>query len=175
MRSWPEPAVELRLGRISARLAQDLVGLPQVAILPLQGFQPLGDFCPAFLTRIWRYSDSLFTINVLVLIWIGFNKGDYKETLTPNGESACWEDVAARACLSSCRFGDHRIFPGSGDGSDVARPVSLDVVGPCASNADHRIWRPRCVSSLVRLVAPELESSISDIKTRVTKRPNSAH
>ena len=31
--------------KLSARLAQDLVGLPQVAVLPLQGFQPLGDFC----------------------------------------------------------------------------------------------------------------------------------
>ena len=35
---------------------------------------------PAFLTKIWRYSDSLFIINVLVLIWMGFNKGIIKCT-----------------------------------------------------------------------------------------------
>ena len=34
---------------------------------------------PAFLTRIWRYSDSLFTINVLVLIWMVFNKGSIRK------------------------------------------------------------------------------------------------
>ena len=37
------------------------------------GRTAVGDYS-AFLTRIWRHSDSLFTINVLVLIWIGFNK-----------------------------------------------------------------------------------------------------
>ena len=35
------PAVELRLGKIGARLAQDLVGLPKLAVLPLQSLQPL--------------------------------------------------------------------------------------------------------------------------------------
>ena len=37
--SWPEPAVELRLGKISARLAQDLVGLPKLAVLAFQSLQ----------------------------------------------------------------------------------------------------------------------------------------
>ena len=37
---------------------------------------------PAFLTRIWRYSDSIFTINVLVLIWMVFNKtGCFQDAL----------------------------------------------------------------------------------------------
>src|SRR3546814_8424607 len=35
-RSWLEPAVELRLGKIRGCLAQDLVGLPKLAILALQ-------------------------------------------------------------------------------------------------------------------------------------------
>lgn len=41
-----EPAVELRLGKIRGGLAQDLigrVGLPQLPVLSLQGFQLLGD------------------------------------------------------------------------------------------------------------------------------------
>src|SRR5271169_4241498 len=37
--SWPEPAVELRLGKIRARLAQDLVGLPKLAVLAFQSLQ----------------------------------------------------------------------------------------------------------------------------------------
>src|SRR5690606_1683458 len=36
---WPEPAVELRLGKIRARLAQDLVGLSKLAVLALQGLE----------------------------------------------------------------------------------------------------------------------------------------
>lgn len=35
-RSWPEPAVELRLGKIRRRLAQDLVGLAQLPDLALK-------------------------------------------------------------------------------------------------------------------------------------------
>src|SRR5919205_3994335 len=41
MRSWLEPAVELRLGKIRRRLAQDLVGLTQLAHLALQRADPL--------------------------------------------------------------------------------------------------------------------------------------
>src|SRR5688500_2659587 len=40
MRSWPEPAVELRLGKIRGRLAQDLVGLAQLAHFPLEILDP---------------------------------------------------------------------------------------------------------------------------------------
>src|ERR1700677_206470 len=36
MRSWLVSAVELRLGKISASFAQDLVGLAKLAVLPLQ-------------------------------------------------------------------------------------------------------------------------------------------
>ena len=35
---------------------------------------PAQDVQPAFLTRIWRHSAFLFIINILVLIWMGFNK-----------------------------------------------------------------------------------------------------
>ena len=34
----------------------------------------LADLEPAFLTMIWLHSDSLFTINVFVLIWMEFSK-----------------------------------------------------------------------------------------------------
>ena len=40
-RSWPEPAVELRLGKIRAGLAQDLVGLAKLPVLALQRLHPL--------------------------------------------------------------------------------------------------------------------------------------
>src|SRR3954451_19051665 len=43
-RSSSERAVELRLGKIRARLAQDLVGLTQLAVLALQRLQLLGYF-----------------------------------------------------------------------------------------------------------------------------------
>src|SRR5829696_7884703 len=43
-RSSSERAVELRQGKIRARLAQDLVGLTQLAVLALQRLQLLGDF-----------------------------------------------------------------------------------------------------------------------------------
>src|SRR6476619_2550210 len=39
MRSWLVSAVELRLGKIRRRLAQDIVGLPKFPVLPLQGLQ----------------------------------------------------------------------------------------------------------------------------------------
>jgi hypothetical protein len=35
---WLGPAVELRHRKISARLAQDLVGLPKLTVLPFQAF-----------------------------------------------------------------------------------------------------------------------------------------
>ena len=68
---------------------------------------------PAFLTRIWRYSDSLITINVLVLIWVGFN------------------------CYSACVFGaDRRANPltsleseGSSVDASVDASISLNVSG----------------------------------------------
>jgi putative transposase len=41
-RSSLEPAVELRLGKIRGRLAQDLVGLAQFTVLTLQRLHPLG-------------------------------------------------------------------------------------------------------------------------------------
>src|SRR6476659_9467852 len=41
-RSWLVPAVELRRRKISACLAQDLVGLPKLAVLPLKGLQLVG-------------------------------------------------------------------------------------------------------------------------------------
>src|SRR5688500_6252365 len=40
MRSWPEPAVELRLCKIRGCLAQDLVGLAQLAHFPLEILDP---------------------------------------------------------------------------------------------------------------------------------------
>ena len=40
-RSWAEPTVELRLGKIGPRLAQDLVGLVPIADLALQSLGPL--------------------------------------------------------------------------------------------------------------------------------------
>src|SRR4051794_11356896 len=39
--SWLEPAVELRLGKISGSLAQYLVRLPQLPVLPLERLQPV--------------------------------------------------------------------------------------------------------------------------------------
>src|SRR5690606_31030065 len=41
MPSWLEAAVELRLGKIRGRLAQDLVGLAQLTHLSFQGLDPL--------------------------------------------------------------------------------------------------------------------------------------
>src|SRR5579863_6048036 len=39
MRSWLVSAVELRLGKIGASFAQDLIGLAKLAVLPLQGLE----------------------------------------------------------------------------------------------------------------------------------------
>ncbi len=38
--AWLEPAVERRLSKISRCLAQDLVGLPQLPVLPFQLLDP---------------------------------------------------------------------------------------------------------------------------------------
>src|SRR5215475_15289340 len=38
---WLLPAVELRLGKISRRLAQDLIGLAKLPVLPLQRLEPV--------------------------------------------------------------------------------------------------------------------------------------
>src|SRR3954451_19910689 len=43
MRSWLYPAVELRPGKIRRCLAQDLVRLPELAVLPLKRLELLGD------------------------------------------------------------------------------------------------------------------------------------
>src|ERR1700756_439563 len=44
-RSWLEPAVELRLGKICRRLPQDLVRLAQLTVLTLERLDPLALFC----------------------------------------------------------------------------------------------------------------------------------
>ena len=44
MRSSPERAVELRLRKICRRLAQDLVGLPQLADLAFERLHLVSDF-----------------------------------------------------------------------------------------------------------------------------------
>src|ERR1700758_2644564 len=43
-RSWLEPAVELRLGKICRRLPQDLVRLAQLTVLTLERLDPLALF-----------------------------------------------------------------------------------------------------------------------------------
>src|SRR6185436_7912833 len=59
MRSWLGSAVELRLGKISRRLAQDLVGLPELPVLALQRLQAID--------HIGRSTRSLAAVDLSLL------------------------------------------------------------------------------------------------------------
>ena len=67
--------------QVNAEPAGTILGNRQPPLSP-DGPQPQETLQPAFLTRIWRHSDSLFIINVLVLNRMGFNKtGCFQDAL----------------------------------------------------------------------------------------------